>query len=224
MFKKMISSLVVLFSIFATCTPVMANSIIEEVDFESNSVVEVEFSQKVSYRNPKVTVKDTSGKSYTATLIEYDNDDLKFYVNGLKPNTKYTFSISGVQVLKTNATAKVNGTFKTSFQVSAYKLKKGWIKDARGWWYRNANGSYPRNTWQRISGDWYHFDKNGYMQTGWQKFSGKWYYFDRDGEMETGWERINNKYYYFDNSGVLQTNKWIGRYHVNTQGVWDKTR
>ena len=50
-----------------------------------------------------------------------------------------------------------------------------WKKDGKGWWYKNPDGSYPKNTWQKISGKWYHFDSKGYMQTGWLNDSGKWY-------------------------------------------------
>ncbi len=223
MIKRIITSLAIILGICSTFTPVMAYSIVEDVEVESNSVVEVELTKNVKYQNPKVIVKDSSGNTYSASLIEFDSDDLKFYVNGLKANTKYTFSISGVKIRNTNANADVTGSFKTRNRVTAYQLKKGWIRDSKGWWYRNANGSYPKNQWKRIGDDWYHFDKYGYMQTGWQKISGKWYYFDEDGEMETGWEKIGNKYYYFDRNGALQTNKWIGRHHVNANGVWDRS-
>ena len=51
-----------------------------------------------------------------------------------------------------------------------------WIKNSTGWWYQNADGSYPRNQWQMINGSWYHFDWNGYMQTGWLQLGNTWYY------------------------------------------------
>ena len=35
------------------------------------------------------------------------------------------------------------------------------------WWYRNADGSYPANSWQQIGDKWYFFDAQGYMATGW---------------------------------------------------------
>lgn len=40
---------------------------------------------------------------------------------------------------------------------------EGWVQDATGWWYRNADGSYPVNTWKEIGGKQYYFDDNGYM-------------------------------------------------------------
>lgn len=30
--------------------------------------------------------------------------------------------------------------------------------------------------------------------------------------------------YHVTGSGAMATNTWIGRYHVNTSGLWDRTR
>ncbi len=98
----------------------------------------------------------------------------------------------------------------------------GWQKDDTGWWYRWADGTYPKNRWEKIDGKWYHFDTSGYMQTGWQKISNKWYYLGTSGVMVTGWKQISGKWYYFNSSGVMQTgwqkisNKW---YYFNSSGV-----
>lgn len=40
---------------------------------------------------------------------------------------------------------------------------EGWVQDATGWWYRNADGSYPMNTWKEINGKQYYFGSDGYM-------------------------------------------------------------
>lgn len=62
----------------------------------------------------------------------------------------------------------------------------GWIQDAKGWWYRNENGSYATNDWQQINNKWYYFDSKGYMVTGWVLWKDKWYYCDQaDGHMLT---------------------------------------
>ena len=52
----------------------------------------------------------------------------------------------------------------------------GWQKDNKGWWYRNADGTYPTNNWQQVNGKWYYFDSVGYMVTGWIEWNGKYYY------------------------------------------------
>ena len=42
--------------------------------------------------------------------------------------------------------------------------QEGWKKNSTGWWYVNADGSYPTNKWQKINNVWYYFDSNGYMK------------------------------------------------------------
>ena len=64
----------------------------------------------------------------------------------------------------------------------------GWQKDNKGWWYRNADGTYPTNNWQQVNGS--------YPKNDWQRIDGKWYYFDSVGYMVTGWIEWNGKYYY----------------------------
>ena len=97
-----------------------------------------------------------------------------------------------------------------------------WIKDSAGWWYQNADGSYPRNQWKMINGSWYHFDWNGYMQTGWQKIGGSWYYLNAGGDMRTGWLQSGNAWYYLKSSGAMAIG-WekIGSdwYYLNSSGA-----
>lgn len=59
----------------------------------------------------------------------------------------------------------------------------GWIKDAKGWWYRYANGSYPKNTWLELDA-WYWFDADGYAACfSWREINGKSYFFDANCRM-----------------------------------------
>lgn len=82
----------------------------------------------------------------------------------------------------------------------------GWLKDNNGWWYQNADGSYPKNDWMKISGTWYYFDGNGYaIRNSWKSINGKWYYFDDSCAMRTGWVYVDNDWYYLDDSGVMLT-------------------
>ena len=53
-----------------------------------------------------------------------------------------------------------------------------WIQDSTGWWYRNSDGSYTKNNWQKIGEEWFFFGDNGYMKTGWIEWNGAWYYCD----------------------------------------------
>lgn len=77
--------------------------------------------------------------------------------------------------------------------------KTGWILDNTGWWYRNADGSYPKNKWALIGGDWYWFDTNGYaVHDTWKKINGKWYYFKSDCRMVKGWRKVDGKWYFLN--------------------------
>ena len=57
-----------------------------------------------------------------------------------------------------------------------------WKRDARGWWYQNDNGTYPKSEWRYINGAWYCFDGAGYMLH--DTWSGD-YYLGADGAMLT---------------------------------------
>ena len=78
----------------------------------------------------------------------------------------------------------------------AYVAK--FIETSGGIKYRNKDGSYSTNKFQKIDGDTYYFDQNGYRATGFKAIGGKTYYFDSDGVMLLRWKRINGKKYLFD--------------------------
>ena len=125
-------------------------------------------------------------------------------------------------------------------EIKAAEATGKWIKDSRGWWYKRADGTYPKNQWEEINGKWYHFDASGYMQTGWQKIgnvwyffnaggdmvtgwkkiSGKWYYFSTSGAMATGWKTISGKTYFFKSSGAMAANEWCQGWWLNANGTW----
>lgn len=78
-------------------------------------------------------------------------------------------------------------------------VKAGWVHDKNGWWYRNADNSYPKNQWKQISNDWYWFDSRGYaIHDTWKELKGEWYYFKSDCRMVTGWRKVDNKWYFMN--------------------------
>jgi len=78
-----------------------------------------------------------------------------------------------------------------------------WKENGTGWWYEEADGSYPSESWKQLDGIWYYFNAAGYM--------------------ETGWREINGVYYYFDSQGAMASDKWIGDYYVDSSGAWTET-
>lgn len=95
----------------------------------------------------------------------------------------------------------------------------GWKRNDKGWWYVNADGSYPTNKWQKINDVWYYFDSEGYMLANkWVKHTdGKWYYLGESGAMATDhFIKGVNGWYYVDKNGVMSTN---GKFESNEHGV-----
>lgn len=72
----------------------------------------------------------------------------------------------------------VDGEGRPKFENQSY-----WMKDDINYWYHNADGTYPKNTWQLIDTSWYYFDHNGYVKTGWFEYKDKWYYLSDSGVM-----------------------------------------
>lgn len=74
--------------------------------------------------------------------------------------------------------------------------KDKWVKDAKGWWYRRADGSYPKDQWLLLDA-WYYFDSYGYaLRNQWKYIKGLWYYFGDDCRMVKGWQKIGNHWYF----------------------------
>lgn len=74
-----------------------------------------------------------------------------------------------------------------------------WKKNDKGWWYEEADGSYPTNAWKLIKDKWYYFDNVGYM------VENRWvgnYYLGADGAMLVSTSTPDG--YYVDATG-----KWI---------------
>ena len=105
-------------------------------------------------------------------------------------------------------------------------LQTGWINDRKNnqdRWYYSYDSGLVYN-WQKINNKWYFFNNDGKMLTGWIKSENKWYYLADSGAMLKGWQKINKKWYFLKGSGEMAANTWIGRYHVNSNGEWNKTR
>lgn len=93
---------------------------------------------------------------------------------------------------------------------------EGWKQNDTGWWYENADGSYPKNQWKFLDGTWYYFNDAGYRVTNWFKINNTWYYFSNSGAMLTGWRVIDGKLYYFLPSGAMNTKDLYLNNHTYT--------
>lgn len=124
-----------------------------------------------------------------------------------------------------------------------------WIQTNAGWWFRYADGSYPKAAgavnsgsgnssaaqsyeWIQIDGNWWSFDSNGYLGTGWivDPVYGNWFYVDANTGMKTGWVQIDGKWYYFNpvsdgTKGLMFANRMTpDGWFVREDGSWDEKR
>ena len=134
-----------------------------------------------------------------------------------------------------------SGSFKVSSSLTGQvlgvdrSLSGGqWVQDEKGWWYKRADGSYPKNSWgyEAYNGKsyWYYFLDSGYMATGWIEVNGsKYYLFPNSdgwkGRMLTGWQWIDGNCYYLDtkgqNEGALYRNTTTpDGFTVDSEGRW----
>ena len=82
---------------------------VEEVEYKGKGRVEVEFHGKVQYKNVKVTVKDTAGKTYNVSAIRKDSDDISFNINKFQTGKTYKISVKGVKVRGSKSFGTVSG-------------------------------------------------------------------------------------------------------------------
>ena len=57
--------------------------------------------------------------------------------------------------------AEERGTAKKTVKDTPDSGAPGWRQDRNGWWYQEADGTYPVNCWKIINNKWYLFDMNG---------------------------------------------------------------
>ena len=110
--------------LLAMAAPALASApTVKKVTYEGGKKVEVDFSGRVSYKSPKVTVADNSGNKLSAKIVDRDTDDIKFTVSGLKAGGTYTFTISGVRAGSSGTYDTVKGSFSVPSEVAIRKVK-----------------------------------------------------------------------------------------------------
>lgn len=129
---------------------------------------------------------NTEAKCYKVRLCRGDTN-----IGSVHTTTQTSFDFSGLISREGSYTFKVRaidprdngGDWEESAQMyvtdqAAAELAGSWKRDDRGWWYQNADGSYPTNSWKKVGIFWYFFGTDGYMQTGWIEWKGKSYFCD----------------------------------------------
>ena len=97
-----------------------------------------------------------------------------------------------------------------------------WVQDAGGWWYRFADGTYPRGQALVIDGGTYRFDQSGHALTGWVRDGGYWFHHGASGAMSTGWLVDGGAWYYLIPSWGAMAIGWVEDggewYYLNAAG------
>ena len=97
-----------------------------------------------------------------------------------------------------------------------------WVQDADGWWYRFADGTYPRGQALVIDGETYRFDQSGHALTGWVRDGGYWFHHGASGAMSTGWLVDGGAWYYLIPSWGAMAIGWVDDggewYYLNAAG------
>ena len=97
-----------------------------------------------------------------------------------------------------------------------------WVQDAGGWWYRFADGTYPRGQALVIDGETYRFDQSGYLRTGWVRDGGYWFHHGASGAMSTGWLVDGGAWYYLVPGWGAMAIGWVEDggewYYLNAAG------
>lgn len=102
----------------------------------------------------------------------------------------YAYDTAAYPAIGSHSGANTSGTS---------SVTEGWKQDAAGWWYQNADGSYPANAWKQVNGRWYYFEANGYMA------ANKW---------------INGTYYVGSDGAMLTNTTTPDGYQVGADGAW----
>lgn len=119
--KAMITAILSIGLILGFSSPIHASApTVDKISYEGNGRVEVEFYQDVKFKKAKVNVTDEKGKKHKTSIKKKDDDELVFYVKGLKKGHTYSVKITGV---KKEHTRKY-GTVKGKFSLAASEITK----------------------------------------------------------------------------------------------------
>ena len=193
------------------------------------------------YTNTPVVSEYALTPSTKLTSPKFDVKEKTKYSNNSSGNSTSSGGSSSGSGSSRGSSGGGSGSFKVSSSLSGQvlgvdrSLSGGqWVQDEKGWWYKRADGSYPKNSWgyEAYNGKsyWYYFLDSGYMATGWVDVNGsKYYLFSNSdgwkGRMLTGWQWIDGNCYYLDtqgqNEGALYRNTTTpDGFTVDSEGRW----
>ena len=150
----------------------------------------------------------------TVTIINKDGSKVE---ESLLLTVKQSSNSGGSSAKPSGTKSSTKGTASGSSAVTGK-----WIQDSTGWWYQNADGTYPASSWFKYNDTWYYFNSAGYMCTGWVLYQNQWYYLNADGSMAAGkWIFYKEKWYYVGSDGAMFADTITpDGYRVGADGAW----
>lgn len=158
---------------------------------------------------------------------------------------KFSLYAVAYELVRNSTSSSGGGGGSSSSSVNAVVVNNGsWMQDNVGWWFKKADGSYPKDAWYECvwngASNWYHFNAQGYADGGWlvDKDGQKYYLHNvhdgKFGYMYTGWHQIADKWYFFNTTsgttgpstgsqskGSLVSNTTTADgYKVGADGAW----
>ena len=131
--------LLTVMAVFALSLSAMADeAVIRRTDYEGMGVVEVEFTRDVNYKDLQITVLDAQQQPCEVTVLEVDDDDLRFQVENTSAGSEYSFTISGVRAGRSGDYGSVSGSFAVPGNVSVGP--EGWVLDGNDLEVERDNG------------------------------------------------------------------------------------
>ena len=174
---------------------------------------------------------DENGIMQTGFVTMDNGDTYYFHPDGHMESEKWVWSRENYYYIQPNGVVAKDqwiGDYyvdENGIWIQGMEPPEKWVKDAHGWRFVYADGSYQTNTWFKYKNLWYYLGPDGYRDTGWQKIDGKWFYLNGDGVMQRGWIALSGKWFYLNDNGVMQTgwqnldNRW---YYLHSSGVMMK--
>ena len=171
-------------------------------------------------------LQDINGYTFDETAVgEGYTMSIYVYAAGTKLDKKVSYSggagatDTGITIINTYTSSRGSSSGGGGSSSST-----GWIKDSKGWKFRNSDGTLAQGTtvtdaegnkiekllWQRAGYGYYAFGSDGYLVTGWiyDRLNNKWYYCDENVGMLHGWYYENQDgywYYLSPITGEMQT-------------------
>lgn len=135
--------------------PAQAGSVVEEIEYNGNGRVGVEFNTDIVYPSLKIVVKTAAGKSLPIRITRKSSRVLRIIVSGFKQGQAYTVTVSGIRRKCGRRNLKVSGKIYTPTYKGCVQLKNAEydIKDREVEFIFSADVEYrnPRITIKRGS-------------------------------------------------------------------------